>query len=521
MALVEIRRRDRLLAFRPPAPHAVFAALTAVMMLSIVLTFAASIPVWGTGALIALPLVAITALWISGGAATAILGLSAPTGRRNTPPKGWYPTQPTAILITLCGENPGPMATHLAALRRQLDRADLAGTTQIFILSDTSCADRITAEEAAFQPLIADGTLTYRRRPVNTGRKPGNIADWLAAHGDAYTYMMVLDADSRMTARRIRQMIWHIARHPRLGLLQAGIALVPGQTRFGRHQRVAARLMSRNFGRGFAAWTGACGNYWGHNAIMRTAAFRAASHLPRLPGTAPFGGDLLSHDFIEAAWIRRAGWDVMLDPETGGSAENAPQTLAAFHHRDRRWCQGNLQHIRLLATPGLSPTSRIHLAAGILSYLVAPAWLVIVGLIASGAVTVGGLLPLLLVAVVLALPKLCALADWLGRARTVRRRRVAIRAWAGELGLSSLIAPLIMLRQVGAIASVCLGRDCGWKTGRTDRFPLPAGAPEAAIGLALVSLAWLTNGAGAFWLAPVALPLCAAPILIRALNAQA
>ncbi|WP_224825645.1 glucans biosynthesis glucosyltransferase MdoH [Cognatishimia sp. MH4019] len=502
-------------------PLAFYAGATVLMASAIVLGFAAGVSEWSFGAVLALPLITLTALWISGGAATGLLGLLTASPRAIPVPEAWTPSERTAILVTVCGENPVPIATHLRALRRSLDTSGTGDATQIFVLSDTSRDDQIATEEAAFAPLQQAGVLRYRRRAINTGRKPGNIGDWFQTHSDAFGYMMVLDADSQMSAHRIRRMIWQIERQPRVGLLQAGIALIPGTTRFGRHQRVASRVLSRNFGRGFAAWTGESGNYWGHNAIMRTAAFRDAVLLPTLSGAAPFGGDILSHDFIEAAWMRRAGWAIALDPDPVGSAESAPQTLGEFHRRDRRWCQGNLQHLRLLFTPGLCPISRVHLAAGILSYLAAPLWLMLVGLIASGLVPVSGVVPLLLVAFVLILPKLCAMIDWLGRTRTLRRRMVAMRALVGELIVSSLIAPLVMVRHAGAVVSVCLGRDCGWKSGRARRFYVPDGLPEMAVGGTLILLAWATTGSVTLWLAPVVMPLCAAPVIARVLNASA
>jgi membrane glycosyltransferase len=167
--------------------------------------------------------------------------------------------------------------------------------------------------------------------------------------------------------------------------------------------------------RGFAAWSGRSGNYWGHNALIRIESFRAASRLPVLSGPAPFGGPLLSHDFVEAAWIRRAGWQVELDPDHRGSAEDAPQTLEEFHRRDRRWCQGNLQHLRLLAEPGLHPLSRFHMISGVFSYLAAPVWLSLMIMGATGAVEVDGAAPLLLVALLLMIPKICGLVSWLRR----------------------------------------------------------------------------------------------------------
>lgn len=497
------------------------AALSLAMTLAIVASFALSVTSWTPAALIALPLVTLTALWISGGAATALIGLFVPPPFRSDVPAAWRPASRTAILVTLCKEDPGPLARHLEALRAGLDRCGLRDATQIFVLSDTSGGELIAREEAAMLPLRAAGVLHYRRRDRNTGRKPGNIADWVDTHGDRFDHMLVMDADSRMTPRRIARMIWQMERRPRLGLLQAGIALLPGRTRFGRHQRVAARLLSTRFGRGFAAWTGDSGNYWGHNAIMRVAAFRTASALPILPGKAPFGGAVLSHDFVEAAWIRRAGWAVTLDPDTGGSAEEAPQTVRAFHARDRRWCQGNLQHLRLIAEPGLDPVSRLHLGMGILSYLAAPLWLVLVALFAAGGVPVMGALPLAAVAGVLLLPKLCALADWWRAARTPRRRAVILRASAGELAVSSVIAPLVMLRQAGSVLAVCLGRDCGWKSAARDGPTLPPGLAEAAAGWGLLALAVLAVGPAAAWLAPLALPLCFAPVVMRMMDAPA
>ncbi len=502
-------------------PRVVFFGVTALLSLAIVAVFAHAVESWTPFALAALPLVFVNALWIAGGAATALVGLAQPDRKPLTPPETWLPSGRTAVLVTLCGEDPDPLADYLAQLAADLERRGLKPSTRLIILSDTSDDAPISAEETALRSLIDSGRITYRRRTDNTGRKPGNIADWLATHGGAFDAMMVLDADSRMTASRMRHMIWRLESRSKIGLLQAGIALVPGRSLFGRHQRNTSRLLSRTFGRGLAAWSGTTGNYWGHNAIMRVAAFRAAAALPKLPGTAPLGGALLSHDFVEAAWIRRAGWDVVLDPDLAGSAEDAPQTLEAFHRRDRRWCQGNLQHLRLLAEPGLHPVSRFNLLSGIFSYIAAPIWLVLVVLIGLGAVSVTHAIPLGLVAATLLLPKFCALADALSRAQTRWRKRIILRASAAELGLSTVLAPLVMVRQSASVASVFIGIDCGWKSGRRQRLSLPKGFGEMAVGLALLALA-TTSGLGAtLWLAPLVLPLIGAPLIVRAIDAGA
>ncbi|KGE02628.1 glucans biosynthesis glucosyltransferase MdoH [Pseudohaliea rubra] len=495
---------------------AVFIALTTLGTAAVVAVVAAAVEEWSPATGLALALVTPGALWVSGGAATAILGCLRKPPPPPAVPDDWRPKQRTAILVLLCGEAADPLSSYLAGLRRQLAAQGLAEATTVFVLSDTHEAVRIADEEAALAPLIAAGTVVYRRRSERTGHKPGNIAEWLAARSDGFTYMLVLDADSRMSAGRIRALMHRIETEPGLGLLQAGIARVRGRSLFGRHQRLSGRLLSPHFGRGLAAWSGKAGNYWGHNAIMRIAAFRSAAALPILSGPRPFGGTPLSHDFVEAAWIRREGWVVALDPDTRGSAEDGPQTLADFHRRDRRWCQGNLQHLRLIGEPGLDPVSRLHLALGIIGYLAAPVWLALMILVASDAVAIQGVLPLLAIATILMLPKLCALGHWLLRARTRRRQRLILRAGLHELAVSTLVAPLVMLRQSGAVLSVLAGRDCGWKRERPRALALPPWLPEVASGTGLLALGAAAGSASSLpWLLPVALPLLGAPLLQR------
>ncbi|MEM9788289.1 MAG: glucans biosynthesis glucosyltransferase MdoH [Pseudomonadota bacterium] len=499
-------------------PLQAFVVLHLCIALAVFGAFIVSVDHWNPAAVVVSLLIGINAVWISGGAATAILGLLSPSRQTPQPPAAWQPEKRTAILITLCGEAPEPVAHYLTSFARGLTRAGLQDHTEIFVLSDTSGDDRIGEEEAALSPLIAAGQITYRRRPVNTDKKPGNIADWLHDHGDDVAYMVVKDADSRMTAESIREMIWRMERQPKTGLLQAGIALIPSRTRFGRHQRIASRLMSRNFGRGFAAWSGNTANYWGHNAIIRVSAFRSAAKLPHLPGSAPLGGAILSHDFVEAAWMRREGWDIVLAPDIKGSAEDAPQTLGEFFRRDRRWCQGNLQHARLLAEPGLHGLSRFHFATGIFSYIAGPIWLLLVAALSVGAISVSGLAPVLLVAAALLAPKICALIDLMPRARTLSRRVVILRAALSELVISALIAPLVLLRHAAAVMSILMGRDCGWKSGRKARLQIPQGLAEGAVGVLIFGAAMTSGIAGAPWLAVIYLPLLSAPVLVPVLN---
>jgi membrane glycosyltransferase len=499
-----------------PRATVAFLCLTVALAGAVLTAFALSVDAWTPVALASLPLLAASAIWIAGGAATALLGLLRPPPAR-LPLPARPPAGRTAILLTLCREDPGPAAAYLAGLRASLDRAGLGDSTHIFVLSDTTGAAEVAAEEAAFRPLSDAEVLTYRRRARNIGRKPGNIADWLARWGDDHDYMLVLDADSRMSADRIRRLIARMDARPRLGLLQAAIALTPGRTRFGRHQRMAAQLLGPTFVRGFAAWTGISSNYWGHNAIIRVEAFRVAANLPILSGRPPFGGSVLSHDFVEAAWIRRAGWHVELDVAQGGSAEGAPQTLEEFHKRDRRWCQGNLQHMRLLAEPGLHPISRWHMASGVVSYLAAPIWLALLVMSTSESISAPGLAPVGLVVLLLLTPKICGLIANLRRRMTPWRRAIILRASLAELVMSAVIAPIMMVRQSGAVLSVLLGRDCGWKSRATSR-PLPRGGIEALWGLGLGAIAVAAGPVAGLWLAPIVLSLLGAPILIRYLE---
>jgi len=495
---------------------AAFAGLTSAFAAAVVLSFIVAVETWTPMAMVAIPLLAASALWIAGGAATAMLGLG-PAQRRPGIADDWTPTGMTAVLMTLCGEDPQPASHYLSALGSELDRAGLGGRTRVFILSDTRGDAAVEREERALGPLIASGAVTYRRRAINAGLKPGNIADWLDRWGDGFDYMVVLDADSRMSADRIRRLVCAMEGRPRLGLLQAGIALSPARTRFGRHQRTAARLLGPTFVRGFAAWSGRTANYWGHNALVRIEAFRPAARLPVLPGRAPFGGPVMSHDFVEAAWMRRAGWEVELDVEQGGSAEDAPQTLEEFHRRDRRWCQGNLQHLRLLAEPGLHPLSRFHMASGVFSYLAAPVWLALLLMTSSGAVVIGSVMPVLLVGLLLLVPKVCGLVSRIGDRATPRRIVVHLRAALAELTLSAVLAPVMMVRQSCAVLLVLLGRDAGWKSDRPSRV-LPRGTLECVAGVGLAGLAVAAGTSAALWLAPVVLSLVGAPLLIRYLD---
>ncbi len=472
--------------------------------------------------LLLVTLFALNTLWVSAAAATALIGLMDPRPQDGGAPPDWHPAERTAVLFLVCGEDPEQIARRVAAMHRDLDRQGALTTTDIWLLSDTS-GPAAPVETRALAPLIEAGKVRYRRRAVNIRRKPGNLAEWIEQSGAPYQSMLVMDADSEMTADRLRHMRHRMEHQPRLGLLQSGIALRPEGTRFARLLRLSARLTGPVFIRGVDAWAGSAGNYWGHNALIRLAAFRGAMHLPRLSGPAPYGGDFLSHDFIEAAWLARDGWHVEILPDSRGSSEAGPGSLETFHRRDRRWCQGNLQHLRALFSRGLHARSRIHLASGVQSYLSSPIWLALILLfltagMAPGAVPVlSGALALLLV------PKLAAILRFRRRTRRPSRRRLFLRAMAVELWLSTLLSPLVMVRQTLSVCAVLAGRDSGWKRpAERRRRPLPQGTIEALAGAALVAVAVLggDHASQAIWLTLIAGPLLAAPWLAPWLDSE-
>jgi len=251
-----------------------------------------------------------------------------------------------------------------------------------FILSDTTAPEIAAREERAFAALKAEhvpgAQVYYRRRLENTDKKVGNISDWIEHWGAAYEAMVVLDADSLMSGVAIRQLVRALGADPDSGLIQSRPMLIGAQTLFGRVQQFSNSVYGWLLAEGLACWSQHEGNYWGHNAIIRTHAFAGSARLPHLKAWRGVSRQILSHDFVEAGMLRRAGWAVRFLPRVGGSYEETPQTLIDYIVRDRRWCYGNMQHLRLLAARGFHVISRIHLLQGALSFLMSPTWLAVV-----------------------------------------------------------------------------------------------------------------------------------------------
>ncbi len=449
-------------------------------------------------------------------------------------------TTRTALLAPIYHEEVGPFFERLAKMRARLYALGLTPFFDIVVLSDSRRPEVVADEQRGFAAFRRGGIgprAYYRHRPENIDRKAGNVADWVRAHGGAYDHMVVLDADSLMDAQTLWRLASAMEREPSLGLIQTAPAIVGRRTVFGRLEQFANSLYGPLAAWGVAWWSGPDGNYWGHNAILRVAAFAQSGGLPHLKGRKPFGGHILSHDFVEAAFLRRAGWGVRLVPaplngDWGGSFEESPPTLIDHLIRDRRWCQGNLQHLGVLGARGLHPVSRLHLARGVLNYALAPMWiaLVVTGALLSApqAGEDGGGYPLA-GAVVLAVslgfvlaPKLLSygmmLAD--GQARRFGGPWRALASVGLETIASTLTAPIIMAAHTRALLSVALGRDAGWSAqqrgeGRlSGRAALAFHWPEMLIGVALAALGPALGAGLSPWLAVAAASLVAAPFIV-------
>ncbi len=410
-------------------------------------------------------------------ALTALVGLA--PQRSVSPPGG---SLDVALLLLTYNEAPEPVFARAAAMRDALATAPGGHRFRLYILSDTREAAIAAREEELFHRIAGAGPVPvhYRRREVNTDRKLGNLHDWLARHGGGHDAMLVLDADSLMTAGAITALADRMAADPGLGIAQTAPGLTPGATLFARLQSFGAAAFGAPLARGLNRWTGDTGNFWGHNALLRLPAFAQAAVLPRIGRKRTL---ILSHDFVEAALMRRAGWAVRFFPEIDGSTEAAPPTLVEWILRDRRWIAGNLQHLRLLRARGLSPLSRLHFLLGAGAYLISPAWLTVVAIWALHgspapdyfadenplypvwpvATAVGPLTVLALTAGLLLLPKLLALACVLPKADRFGGLPRLIASSLAEIACTALLAPILMVQVSRAALAVLIGRRPDWQ----------------------------------------------------------
>ena len=462
----------------------------------------------------------------------------------------------TALLVPTYNEPPHRIYANIQAMYEALRDMGAIRSFDFFILSDTTEAAVWLEEETGFRDLRArtggDASLFYRHRPKNIARKSGNVEDFCRRWGMNYDHMIVLDADSLMTGPAMVRLAATMEVHPEAGIIQTAPQIINGGTLFARLQQFAGRAYGSVVASGLAYWHMGDGNYWGHNAIIRTRAFLESAGLPALPGRAPFGGHILSHDFVEAALMRRKGWKIYMATEIEGSFEESPPGLIDYAARDRRWCQGNMQHIAVLPVRGLHWLSRLHLGLGIFGYLASPLWLSF--LLAGVMLTLQAhyirpeyftdefqLFPTWPVIN----PQLAAwlyvgtMAVLLGPkilgVMLVMRNSVQAAGFGGRLAilggllvetfLSSLTAPVMMLIQTSAVFGSLAGRDVGWRTQRRgdDKVPFREIAlrhrGHTFLGVALGVSAYVVSPLLLAWMSPVVLGLVLA-IPLSALGAS-
>lgn len=478
-------------------------------------------------------------IWVAQGFWTATLGLlqmlrTSPNAvfKLQMEHSDWQPAEDlprTAVLMPIYNEDSVRVFAGVEAIIRSIHAQGYSQAFDHYILSDTTDPDVWLAEEtqlAALLDQLADegqngkplANVYYRRRHKNKARKSGNIEDWCERFGSQYTFMLTLDADSVMDGQTIVEMVHRSTVHDNIGILQVPPQPVNRNSLFARCQQFAASVYGEVFNVGFGHWTHLDGNYYGHNALIRVKPFIDHCGLPLLPGKAPLGGEILSHDFVEAALIRKAGFKVTIAFDLDGSYEECPTTLVDYAIRDQRWCQGNMQHIRLVFTRGYHFMSRLHLGMGVMSYLASPLWLafMLLGLIAvvvGGEPTVDPYAPIspyivgvLLFVVVMAMlltPKFYAVCLVLQRPDVMRAHGGELQAVLGaiiEVGISVLIAPLMMVYHTTFVINTLLGRSVKWNAQSRD---------EAAVGWNTAArnhwkhtLGGLIAGALVIWLAP-------------------
>src|SRR5271155_2244155 len=459
----------------------------------------------------------------------------------------------TALVMPIYNEDPTRTTAGLQAMAEALRAIDAHAGFELVILSDSTNADAWIRESVGVDRLRSALTdfmpVWYRRRWKNVARKSGNVEDFVTHWGGRYDYMIVLDADSLIDAPTLKRLVDMMQADPHLGILQTEPQLIGARTFFGRLQQFAACLYGPIITRGLSAWSGDSGNYWGHNAIIRMGAFAQNCGLPLLKGRKPFGGHVLSHDFIEAALIRRGGWKVQMATDCGGSWEESPPSLIDVAIRDRRWAQGNLQHMKIIGASGLKFASRFHLGIGIMSYLSSPLWLLMLMIGFALAVQSHLIRPEyfnhdfqlfptwprfdveLMMAlfwfsmVVLLIPKVLGLIRAL-MSRHIRRGGGGVigicASFLLEVVLSALYAPILMLIQSRHVFEVFMGRDSGWKPQRRDGGGTSWSDAwhyhkrHMFLSCIAAVIVWFLSPPLLAWLSPALLGLFLAPPLSRA-----
>lgn len=436
-----------------------------------------------------------------------------------------YTRDTTAILLPIYNEDIAYVLAGLQAIYQSLEKIGYLECFEFYILSDSDDASNWLREEAAWSALCRDlgntERIHYRRRKHRTKKKSGNVMDFCRRWGKRHPFMVVLDADSLMSGDTLVRLVAAMERNERVALIQTPLYTVGLDTLYARGQQFVNRLYGPVFFAGLHWWWLGESQYWGHNVIIRTQAFMGHCHLPKLEDSGTLGGEILSHDFVEAALLNRAGWETWLAYDLDGSFERPPPTLTDALKRDRRWCQGNLQHWRIIWSHGVSNLHRFLLMNGIVSYVSSPIWLGWLLVLTAIAVfyphltliplTTGNTTLLIMTVILLFFYKT------FGIMQSVRKQ--SVQQFGGVLGLtasvltetflSMLTAPVRMMYYSKFVVQILRGKRATWGTQQRTGGGLAWEDAVREYGwVSLIGLIWgglllLVNPTTFWWMSPV------------------
>ncbi|MGQ8364208.1 glucans biosynthesis glucosyltransferase MdoH [Glaciecola sp. 1036] len=484
----------------------------------------------------------ITFVWIALAACAGLVGFLF-SGKSTRKDNVDITDKKTVLLMPVYNEDPSETCAALYAMGTELDARGLGEQFEIFIISDSNNPDVWIKETAAVaklkEALRGKMNVWYRRRFDNSAKKAGNVHEFVSRWGARYDYMLVLDADSLLSADTLHQLMLEMAADDQSGIIQTLPCLYRGDTLFARLQQFAGSIYGPIVAQGITAWQGNDGNYWGHNAIIRVSAFAETAGLPKIGGVRPFQGDILSHDFVEAALMRRAGWKVRMLPALKGSWEESPPSLSDVAVRDRRWAQGNIQHLAVLKARGLRWPNRFHMLTGVMAYMASPFWLalILIGIVMAVQTHYANieyfsdqmtLLPnwpvfdsermiqlFIFTMVIVVLPKLFGLIRAFFHT-SLRKPLGIIRMTLGtlvEMFFSILYAPIFMLIHTKHIIDIFRGKDSGWSTQQRQYSGIPWMQVtkqhfwHTLIGIGLTALVYFNAPSLLIWLSPILIGL--------------
>jgi membrane glycosyltransferase len=435
----------------------------------------------------------------------------------------------TAIIMPICNEDVNRV---FAGLRATVESVRRSGTLQhfdFFVLSDSNDPDLCVAELDAWNRLCQEldgyGCIFYRHRLRRVKRKSGNVDNFCRRWGKNYRYMIVLDADSVMSGGCLSKLVRLMEANPGAGIIQTAPRASGRDTLYARIQQFSSRVYGPLFTAGLHYWQLGESHYWGHNAIIRMAPFIRHCALAPLPGNGALAGEILSHDFVEAALMRRAGWAVWIAYDVAGSYEEMPPNLLDELKRDRRWCHGNLMNFRLFMAPGMHPVHRAVFFTGVMAYLSAPLWFLFLALstalLAVQALTIPqyfveprqlfpiwpewhperALMLFSATATLLFLPKILSVLLVCVQAPKGYggRMRVLVSVLIESI-FSALLAPVRMLFHSRFVVAAFLGLEMRWKSPPRDNAETSWDeAMRKHGGHTVLGLVW---GGGVFWLNP-------------------